>query len=210
MMRSFLLAALFAASAHAWTTGSSVSSFGGSVLMTPTTTTNSCPAGNFLEMKKGKPNVPVNLRGNYRRQQEMSQMRDQMVSASKPGADGMPVFNLFVRTKKANMWYPCGSFKGDEKSKSLAQAWADGGMMAGISKNQLDGGIAGSLYTDLPKLQEGVCRSYPQLRKSRDSLEWGYKLAFDGLPEDKAKVVEPIEPKEMKGALDGIKNFFGN
>ena len=85
------------------------------------------------------------------------------------------------------MWYPCGSFKGDEKSKALAQSWADGGMLAGISKKQLDGGIAGSLYNDLPKLRESVCRAYPQLRKSKDEFQWGYKLAFEGLPEDKAK-----------------------
>ena len=56
-----------------------------------------------LTMKKGKPNVPVNMRGDYRRQKELSQMREQMVAASRPGADGMPVFNLFVRTKKANV-----------------------------------------------------------------------------------------------------------
>lgn len=107
------------------------------------------------------------------------------------------------------MWYPCGSFKGDEKSKALAQSWADGGMMAGISKKQLDGGIAGSLYQDIEKLKDSVCRAYPQLRKSRDQFEWGYKLAYEGLPEEKAKSVEIVEPKEAKGALDGLKNLFG-
>merc|ERR1712087_708412 len=99
--------------------------------------------------KKGKPNVPPNLRGNFRRQQEMSQMRDQMVAASQPGSDGMPVFNLFVRTKRANMWYPCGSFKGDDKSAALAGNYRDDGMMAGISKGQLDKGVAGSFWRDL-------------------------------------------------------------
>jgi hypothetical protein len=107
------------------------------------------------------------------------------------------------------MWYPCGSFKGDEKSKALAQSWADGGMMAGISKKQLDGGIAGSLYQDIEKLKDSVCRAYPQLRKSRNEFEWGYKLAYDGLPEEKSKAIELVEPKEMKGALDGLKNLFG-
>ena len=43
------------------------------------------------------------MRGQYKRQQEMAQMREQMISASQPGADGLPVFNLFVRTKKANV-----------------------------------------------------------------------------------------------------------
>ena len=107
------------------------------------------------------------------------------------------------------MWYPCGSFKGDEKSKALAKSYADGGMMSGISEKQLDGGIAGSLYQDMKRLTESVVRSYPQLRKSRNDLEWGYKLAFDGLSEDKAKLVKPIEPKEQKGMMDSVKGMFG-
>ena len=81
-------------------------------------------------------------------------------------------------------------------------------MLSGISKKQLDGGIAGSLWRDVEKLKETVCRAYPQLRKSRGELEFGYKLAFLGLPEDKSKEVFPVEPKEQKGVLDGIKNIF--
>jgi hypothetical protein len=81
-------------------------------------------------------------------------------------------------------------------------------MLSGISKKQLDGGIAGSLYRDVAKLKDTVCRAYPQLRKAKDELEFGYKLAFDGLPEDKAKEIVPVEPKEQKGVLDGIRNIF--
>lgn len=81
-------------------------------------------------------------------------------------------------------------------------------MMAGISKKQLDGGIAGSLAQDQEKLKESVVRSYPQLRKSKEELEWGYKLAFEGLPAEKANKVEVVEQKEQKGVLDGVKNLF--
>ena len=81
-------------------------------------------------------------------------------------------------------------------------------MLSGISKKQLDGGIAGSLYSDLNKLKETVMRAYPQLRKSRDDMEFGYKLQYEGLPEDKAKEIVPVEPREPKGALDGIRNIF--
>lgn len=81
-------------------------------------------------------------------------------------------------------------------------------MLAGISKKQLDGGIAGSLWSDLSKLKETVTRAYPQLRKKRDDMEFGYKLGYDGLPDDKAKEIFPVEPKEPKGALDGIRNIF--
>ena len=81
-------------------------------------------------------------------------------------------------------------------------------MLSGISKKQLDGGIAGSLYRDVDKLKETVCRAYPQLRKSRNEFEFGYKLGFEGLPEDKAKEIVPVEPKEQSGPLDGLRNIF--
>jgi hypothetical protein len=56
-----------------------------------------------LTMKKGKPNVPPAMRGDYKHQQQMAEMRQQMIASSQPGKDGLPVFNLFVRTKKANV-----------------------------------------------------------------------------------------------------------
>ena len=88
------------ASTTAWTTGSCVSSFGGNVLVTgkcePSTEAS-------LTMKKGKANVPPQMRSQYKRQQELQSMREQMVAAQTVGDDGLPVFNLFVRTKKANV-----------------------------------------------------------------------------------------------------------
>lgn len=164
--------------------------------------------GSNMEMKKGKPNVPIQMRGQFKKQQEMAAMQRQMVEASKPGTDGMPVFNLFVRTKKENPWLPCGSFKGDERSAALAKSYAEGGMLAGISKKQLDAGIAGSLYQDLARLKETVARAYPQLRKSSGDFQFGYKLAYQGLSEEKAKEVVPVEPKENKGVFDGLRNIF--
>jgi hypothetical protein len=104
-----LLASTSSPTTHAWTTGSIVSSFGGTVLITGrpddavaphhhyeqarTTTTN------FITMKKGKPNIPVQMRTQYKQQQELAAMREQMTAANKPGVDGLPIFNLFVRTK---------------------------------------------------------------------------------------------------------------
>lgn len=160
-------------------------------------------------MKKGKPNVPVNMRGNYKKMQEMNSMREQMLSASTPGSDGMPVFNLYVRSKRANVWYPAGSFKGDEKSAALAKSYSEDGFMSGMSKNQLDSGVEGSLYQDLKKLKESIVRTYPQLKKSRDELEFGYKLAYTGLSDDKGKM-NLVEPQERKGLLDNFKGMFGN
>ena len=90
----------------------------------------------------------------------------------------------------------------------MCKSYADDGMLAGISKKQLDGGIAGSLAQDVEKLKETVCRAYPQLRKSRDEFEFGYKLAYEGLSEEKSNEIFPVEPKEQKGPLDGIRNIF--
>jgi len=205
-----ILCALVAAVANvnAFSVGSQhqASAFGGTVLMTG----ESCAARStsMLVMKKGKANVPPQLRGQYKKQKEMAEMRGQMMEASQAGADGLPVFNLFVRTDKANMWYPCGSFKGDERSAALAKSYSEDGFLSGISKKQLDGGIAGSLYSDLARLKETVFRAYPQLRKAKDDLQFGYKLDFEGLSEEKKKDVMPVEPKEQKGVFDGLRNIF--
>jgi len=196
------------ASVNAYTTplvGTSVSAFGGRVLLTGNDAASGASA--TLTMKKGA-NVPPQMRANYKRQKEVSQMRQEMEAAQQPGSDGLPVFNLFVRSPVGNMWYPCGSFKGDDKSAALATSWRDNGFMSGMSKNQLDSGIAGSLYRDIPQLEGSIFRTYPQLRKSKGKLEYGYKLAFEGLSEEQSKISQ-IEPKEMKGFLDGIKGSFG-
>jgi hypothetical protein len=59
--------------------------------------------GAYMEMKKGKANVPPQMRGQYKRQQEQASMRKQMDESSKPGEDGLPIFNLYVRTKLKNV-----------------------------------------------------------------------------------------------------------
>jgi hypothetical protein len=106
------------------------------------------------------------------------------------------------------MWYPCGSFKGDQRSAALAKNFANDGLLAGISKKQMDGGIASSLFRDLDKLKETIVRAYPQLRKSKDDFEFGYKLAYGGLTEEQQNEIMPIEPKEQKGILDNVKSMF--
>lgn len=95
--------------ADAWSTSSAVSSFAGSVLLLdrqcPPPQSNTPSSSSLLTMKKGKANVPPSMRGQYEKQREMMAVREQMLAATKPGADGYPVFNLFVRTKRANVRY---------------------------------------------------------------------------------------------------------
>jgi hypothetical protein len=106
------------------------------------------------------------------------------------------------------MWYPCGSFKGDEKSSALCQNYVDNGLLSSISKNQLDAGVGGSLYRDKDRLEETVVRGYPQLRKDRGQLEYGYKLSFKGLSKEQEKI-QVVIVKEQKGFFNGLKNVFG-
>jgi hypothetical protein len=100
--------AMFLPAARGWTMGSAVSGFSGSVLLVDRPSSpSSSPSPNsnpsFLTMKKGKANVPPQMRGQYEKQKEMMAQREAMIAATKPGADGFPVFNLFVRTKRANV-----------------------------------------------------------------------------------------------------------
>jgi len=201
-----LLVAVASPSANAYTAPQIASTFGGRSLVGAPSNIVERSRGDMC-MKKGKPNIPPQMRGQYKRAQEMQNMREQMMEAQDPSTDGLPVFNLYVRTKVANMWYPCGSFKGDERSAALASNYKDQGLLAGISKNQLDGGVAGSLYRDLDKMKDSVTRGYPQLRKSRDELEFGYKLSYEGLGEEQGKI-QVVEPKETKGFFDNVKNLF--
>eukprot|EP00581_Thalassiosira_minuscula_P012424 CAMPEP_0183725582 /NCGR_PEP_ID=MMETSP0737-20130205/20819_1 /TAXON_ID=385413 /ORGANISM="Thalassiosira miniscula, Strain CCMP1093" /LENGTH=216 /DNA_ID=CAMNT_0025956615 /DNA_START=95 /DNA_END=745 /DNA_ORIENTATION=+ len=175
---------------------------------TPTTNAGSNGARATLEMKKGKANVSPQMRQQYKRAQEMENYRQQMMESQMVGPDGLPVFNLFVRTPLKNMWYPCGSFKGDEKSAALCENYATDGFLSSISKNQLDAGVGGSLYRDIARLEETIIRGYPQLRKDKGTLEYGYKLSYPGLSKEQEKI-SVVEIKEQKGWLDGIKGAFG-
>jgi hypothetical protein len=113
MMRSLLLAilcvlsSLLAPCCSAFSVGhSAVSGFHGNVvrLVAANDGANSnARSPRLLTMRKGKDNVPPQMRSQYKRQKELAQMRDQMIAATKPGEDGLPVFNLFVRTSKANV-----------------------------------------------------------------------------------------------------------
>ena len=99
-----LLACLGSANVEAYS--QSVSTFGGRSVFSSVHISRrqqSPNAKGSITMKKGKANVPPMMRSQYKRQQELGRMRDEMQAAQTPGADGLPVFNLFVRTKRANV-----------------------------------------------------------------------------------------------------------
>jgi hypothetical protein len=77
-----------------------------------------------------------------------------------------------------------------------------------MSKKQLDGGIAGSLFSDFDRLKETCIRAYPQLKASRNELQFAYKLDYAGLSEEQKKEINEVEPKAQEGWFAGVKNLF--
>jgi Family of unknown function (DUF6523) len=75
--------------------------------------------GQLTMKRKGKPNVPINARGGYN-----NMMKAEEAMRAQRGATpaNLPVFEIYCRTKRANMWYPCGSLGGDERSKVRSAA----------------------------------------------------------------------------------------
>mmetsp|Transcript_11499 Transcript_11499/g.42932 ORF Transcript_11499/g.42932 Transcript_11499/m.42932 type:complete len:210 (-) Transcript_11499:140-769(-) len=158
--------------------------------------------------KKGKPNVPVQFRGAAKQREQMRDFMDQQEQAQQ-GDDGVPTFNLFVRSKKAGIWYPCGALKGDARSTALVNAW-QGKFLRGLYKSQLDRGVARSVFEDEKRLIGTVMRSYPQLKASKTSLEFGYKVSVAGIEETIGKQEVTLLDKEMmKGLIDNVKDSLG-
>lgn len=127
-----------------------------------------------IYMKKGRSRQNIQPRG----QERMSLPED-----------GTPIFALFVRTKRAKMWYPLGAVQGDDRSKTLVNA-LKGGIAKGMYQNSLDKGIAQTVYgKDSDRFRQNAFRMYPQLKKYQNNLEYGYKVAAVGLDEQELKIV---------------------
>mmetsp|Transcript_13024 Transcript_13024/g.35052 ORF Transcript_13024/g.35052 Transcript_13024/m.35052 type:complete len:184 (+) Transcript_13024:47-598(+) len=90
--------------------------------------------------------------------------------------DGTPVFAIFARTQRAKVWYPVGMVGGDGKAKTLISGMkSEWGKR--LYRGALDKGIAQIVYgKDAAKFLESGMRQYPQLKKYRNELEFGYKV----------------------------------
>jgi hypothetical protein len=139
----------------------------------------------------------------------MNEMKEAMAASRNVGEDGFPVFNLFVQTDSAQVWYPCGSFKGDERSKALCDSYTSNPFLGGLAKKQLDSGVANSIFDSLKQLVEGACRQYPQLRKQRENLTWGYKLVAVDLTAEQKEMIIVTPVQRETGFLGNIKTLFG-
>merc|ERR1719231_2240451 len=98
-------------------------------------------------------------------------------------ASGLPSFDLYVKGPNSPTWYPAGSLGGDERSKDLVE----GG---------IDRGVASSLFPDKDKFVSQVIQTYPQLKKRKNELKFGYKLSYPGLLEKRPEAAEVTELTE--------------
>jgi len=160
-----------------------------------------------LEMKGKGGRVPIDQRGEFIKQQRMMEVRQKM-QASK--ADGVPVFKVFVRPKVGGLWVPCGDLAGDQRATALVNAWMSG-FMTDMYKNQLDQGIAKSIFSQEDVFIKGLIENFKPFKKMRpEDLEFGYKVDFPGVAEKMGDKTMVLTRDMQKGWLDGVSEKFGS
>eukprot|EP00283_Hemiselmis_rufescens_P011441 CAMPEP_0173434720 /NCGR_PEP_ID=MMETSP1357-20121228/13245_1 /TAXON_ID=77926 /ORGANISM="Hemiselmis rufescens, Strain PCC563" /LENGTH=216 /DNA_ID=CAMNT_0014399605 /DNA_START=22 /DNA_END=672 /DNA_ORIENTATION=- len=171
-------------------------------------------ASSIVMMGKGK-GVPINQRGNAERMKQAQSMKDQMMGGD--DSDGFPIFTIYVRSSVGKVWYPCGSLKGDDRSKALVESWRDNSLfLKDQYKSTLDKGMAKSVFDQEDAFMSSVYRLYPQLKKTKGDIEFGYKVRILGIEkkfetEDRGDELKmTMLTKDMTGGLlDGMKSAFG-
>ena len=101
--------------------------------------------------------------------------------------DGLPEYEVYVRGEGTKQWYPIGAIAVRRSSQ-----------------------ISRAIYHSEQDLLQGAFRAFPVLKKSRDSLEYGYRLK--GETEDDielAKKQRDRSERGLMGAINGIKGLFG-
>lgn len=137
-----------------------------------------------LEMKGRGSKVPINQRGEFLKRQRMIQAKEQIDQTK---TEGVPVFKVYVRPKKGGLWIPVGDLAGDARATAICNAWMSG-FLTDMYKTQLDQGIAKSVFTQEDQFAQGIIDNYKPFKKfTKDDLEFGYKVEYEGL---EAKVGE--------------------
>lgn len=101
--------------------------------------------------------------------------------------DGLPEYEVYVRGTGSKQWYPIGAIAVRRSSQ-----------------------ISRAIYHSEQDLLQGAFRAFPVLKKSRDNLEYGYRLK--GAKDDDiepAKKQRPRSERGLMGAINGIKGLFG-
>jgi hypothetical protein len=156
-----------------------------------------------MQMKGKGQRVPIDQRGEYIKQQRMMEAKKQM-EGDKP--DGVPVFKIFVRPKVGGLWVPCGDLAGDNRATALVNAWLSD-FMSDMYKTQMDKGVAKSIYSQEEAFTKSLIENYkPFKRFTKGDLEFGYKVAYEGVEEKKGEQKVTVLSKGMeKSWFDNVK-----
>ncbi len=155
--------------------------------------------------------IPIQFRGEMRKYEKASRAKA-AYDANLP--KDVPVFNIFAKGNGSFYdWVPCGSFVGEKSAGNLVNAWSSG-FMTDMYKNQLDQGIARSIFSQeealVKAIQENV-RIYRKLPK--EQIIFGYKIEFEGLEEKMGKqnitiLTKGMEKSWLDNVKDGVTNVF--
>mmetsp|Transcript_25580 Transcript_25580/g.78676 ORF Transcript_25580/g.78676 Transcript_25580/m.78676 type:complete len:223 (-) Transcript_25580:255-923(-) len=182
----------------------------------PSSTSHRAPRvrRNTVEMKrKGKGPGGRGVPGRVPTQAlEQQRQYDQMMKEREES--GMPTFELYVKGPRSPTWYPCGALGGDDQSKQLVDSWMNGGFLSDQAKGAIDKGVASSLFKDKQKLVAQVLGQYPQLKPSKASLIFGYKIFYKGLLDKRKEANKVTELDEalanQETPIDKVKNAFSS
>lgn len=96
--------------------------------------------------------------------------------------EGLPEFNIYIRDRnKPNNWFPVGSVA---VKRSAA--------------------IDAAIYQNEEELLKGALRLFPRLSKSRDSLDYGYRLKDELYADEPIKVAKPPVPKQAQNIAKAV------
>lgn len=125
------------------------------------------PAGT-IEAKKGRLQQPLRPAGAPRGPPPVPE-------------DGTPIFSVFVRSRRAKLWYPVGAVRGDGRAKALVQSMRTSWGKK-LYQGALNKGMAQTIFSgDGNKFTDQALRQYPQLKKSKADLQFGYKVTAKGV-----------------------------
>ena len=101
--------------------------------------------------------------------------------------DGLPEYEVYVRGEGTKQWYPIGAIAVRRSSQ-----------------------ISRAIYHSEADLLQGAFRAFPVLKRSKDSLEYGYRLKGEKDDDiELAKKQRDRSQRGLMGAINGIKGLFG-
>ncbi|MEM6450301.1 MAG: HHL1-like protein [Cyanobacteria bacterium P01_D01_bin.105] len=119
---------------------------------------------------------------------ERTKKREQAsVQYDKMKTDGLPEYEVYVRPVGKKQWYPIGAIAVRRSSQ-----------------------ISRAIYHSEADLLQGAFRAFSVLKKSKDNLEYGYRLKGEKDDDiELAKKPRNRSERGLLGAINSVKGLFG-